>query len=92
MRCRYFTVTQVHSYFSLPASSVRSSSPSVVPAPPGSSTEVDVSLYVAGGPGAKRGPVRQTGRIHHAGDGDGPRAPELQTEDSAHPGTESSGE
>lgn len=35
----------------------RSSSPSVLPAPAGSSTEADVSLYVAGGPGAKCRPV-----------------------------------
>lgn len=59
--------------------------------PPGSSTEVDVSLYVAGGPGAKRISVQQTGRIHLTGDRDGPRAHELQAEDSADPGTQSTG-
>lgn len=66
--------------------------PSVIAAPPGSSTEVGVSLHVAGGPGAKCRPVWQTGRIHHTGDRDGPRASGLWTDGSADPGTESLGE
>ena len=47
--------------FSLLASPVRSLPPHVIRTPHGLSTEADVSLYVAGGPGAKCGPVRQTG-------------------------------
>lgn len=77
---------------SLLASPDRSLPPHVIRTPHGPSTEADVSLYVAGGPGAKCGPVRQTGWIHHISGRDGPRADELQAEGSAHPGAESSGE
>ena len=73
------------------SSVVRFSSASIMPAPPGSSTAADVSMYVADCTGQKRRPVWEAGRFHHIRDRDCSWASRLQTEDSAHPWTESKG-
>lgn len=46
---------------------------------------------MAGSAAGTRGPLWDTGGVCHHGDGAGPRADELQSAGSAHPGTQSQG-
>ena len=58
----------------------RPSAPPGLPVSPGPSSPPDVGVHVARRPATQRPAVREAGRVHHPGDGDGSRAADSQTE------------